>query len=156
MLDRFGIRGGHIETIHSFTNDQNLIDNYHSKPRRGRSAVLNMVITETGAAKAVLKCFPQLKGCLTANSIRVPTPDVSLAILNLQLECEGTTVAEVNGALRHAALATELIKQIEYSSNDEAVSSDFVGSRAASIVDAHSTSVRGNNVRITQGPEQVY
>ena len=83
--DRFGIVNGHVETCHSYTNDQNLIDNYHKKARRGRSAPLNMVITETGAAKAVAKALPELAGKLTGNAIRVPTPNVSLAILNLTL-----------------------------------------------------------------------
>jgi glyceraldehyde 3-phosphate dehydrogenase len=79
--EKFGIESGHIETIHSFTNDQNLIDNFHKKARRGRSAVLNMVLTETGAAKASVKVLPHLKGKLTAAAVRVPTPNVSMAIL---------------------------------------------------------------------------
>jgi glyceraldehyde 3-phosphate dehydrogenase len=85
LNDKYGIISGHVETVHSFTNDQNLIDNYHKADRRGRSAVLNMVITETGAAKAVAKALPELQGKLTGNSIRVPTPNVSMAILNLTL-----------------------------------------------------------------------
>src|SRR5690606_2379220 len=84
--DSYGIRHGHVETVHSYTNDQNLIDNLHKGSRRGRAAALNMVLTETGAAKAVSKALPQLEGKLTGNAIRVPTPDVSMAILNLELE----------------------------------------------------------------------
>ena len=99
MHDRFHIENGHIETCHSYTNDQNLIDNYHKKSRRGRGAPLNMVITETGAAEAVGKVLPELEGKLTANAIRVPTPNVSLAILNLNLG-QDTTVEEVNDYLR--------------------------------------------------------
>jgi len=76
MNDEYGIENGHVETVHSYTNDQNLIDNYHSGDRRGRSAALNMVITETGAASAVAKALPELKGLLTGNAIRVPTPNV--------------------------------------------------------------------------------
>ena len=84
--DEFGIKNGHVETVHSYTNDQNLIDNYHPAPRRGRSAPLNMVISTTGAAKAVAKALPELKGLLTGNAIRVPTPNVSMAIMNLNLK----------------------------------------------------------------------
>ncbi|MFM9055726.1 MAG: glyceraldehyde-3-phosphate dehydrogenase, partial [Bacteroidota bacterium] len=83
---KLGVERGHIETIHSYTNDQNLLDNYHSKYRRGRSAAMNMVITETGADKAVSKVIPALEGKLTGNAVRVPTPDVSLAILNLTVK----------------------------------------------------------------------
>lgn len=86
--DKYKVLNGHVETVHSFTNDQNLIDNYHKADRRGRAATLNMVITETGAAKAVAKALPALKGKLTGNSVRVPTPNVSLAILNLTLDKE--------------------------------------------------------------------
>jgi glyceraldehyde 3-phosphate dehydrogenase len=85
LLDQYGIEHGHVETVHAYTNDQNLIDNYHPGDRRGRSAVLNMVLTSTGAAKAVAKAIPELEGRLTGNAIRVPTPNVSMAILNLQL-----------------------------------------------------------------------
>ena len=86
--DKYGIASGHVETIHSYTNDQNLIDNYHSAERRGRSAPLNMVITSTGAAKAVAKVVPELAGVLTGNAIRVPTPNVSMAVMNLNLKTE--------------------------------------------------------------------
>jgi glyceraldehyde 3-phosphate dehydrogenase len=85
LLDQYGIQHGHVETVHAYTNDQNLIDNYHPGDRRGRSAALNMVLTSTGAAKAVAKVIPELEGRLTGNAIRVPTPNVSMAILNLQL-----------------------------------------------------------------------
>ena len=136
--DRFGVIHGHVETVHSFTNDQNLIDNFHKGDRRGRSAALNMVITETGAAKAVAKALPELVGKLTGNSIRVPTPDVSLAILNLSLE-HGTTKDEVNNYLREMSLHSDLRKQIDYMDSPEVVSTDFVGSRRAGIVDGLAT-----------------
>jgi glyceraldehyde 3-phosphate dehydrogenase len=90
MDDEYGVLRGHVETVHSFTNDQNLLDNYHKSDRRGRSAPLNMVITETGAASAVAKALPELKAKITGSSIRVPVPDVSIAILNLQLARETT------------------------------------------------------------------
>ncbi len=138
--EKFGILKGHVETVHSYTNDQNLIDNFHSANRRGRSAPLNMVITETGAAKAVAKVLPQLAGKLTGNAIRVPTPNVSMAILNLTLSSK-TTVEELNEYMRHIALHSAMRKQIDYSSSTESVSSDFVGTRAACIFDAQATIV---------------
>lgn len=143
--DRFGIVHGHVETVHSFTNDQNLTDNFHKGDRRGRSAALNMVLTETGAAKAVAKALPELAGKLTGNSIRVPTPDVSMAILNLTLE-EGTGKEEVNAYLRDMSLNSELHKQIDYIDSPEVVSSDFVGSRRAGIVDGLATICNGTNL----------
>jgi glyceraldehyde 3-phosphate dehydrogenase len=145
MDDEFGIVCGHVETVHAYTNDQNLIDNYHKASRRGRSAPLNMVLTETGAAKAVGKVLPQLEGKLTGNAIRVPTPNVSMAILNLTLKRK-TTVEEVNEFMRHQALHSPLRKQIDFSASPEVVSSDFVGSRHACIFDARATIVNGDHV----------
>jgi glyceraldehyde 3-phosphate dehydrogenase len=141
--DRFGIVHGHMETCHSYTNDQNLIDNYHKASRRGRSAPLNMVITETGAAKAVAKVIPDLAGKLTGNAIRVPTPNVSLAILNLELG-QKVTVAEINDYLRGISLDSPLQNQIDYTNSPEVVSSDFVGSRHAGVVDSLATIAEGN------------
>ncbi|MEZ5502607.1 MAG: glyceraldehyde-3-phosphate dehydrogenase [Halioglobus sp.] len=145
MDDEFGIVAGHVETVHAYTNDQNLIDNYHKASRRGRSAPLNMVLTETGAAEAVGKVLPQLAGKLTGNAIRVPTPNVSMAILNLTLRRE-TTVEEVNEFMRYQALHSPLRQQIDYSASPEVVSSDFVGSRHACIFDAKATIVNGKQV----------
>ncbi len=145
LNDKFGIEHGHVETVHSYTNDQNLIDNYHSADRRGRSAPLNMVITETGAAKAVAKALPELAGKLTGNSIRVPTPNVSMAILNLTLGLE-TTKEEINAHLRGCALSPEFQEQIDYSTSTEIVSSDLVGSRHAGVVDSQATIANGRNV----------
>jgi glyceraldehyde 3-phosphate dehydrogenase len=147
MLKEYGIEQGHVETVHAYTNDQNLIDNYHVGDRRGRSAALNMVLTSTGAAKAVEKAIPELKGKLTGNSIRVPTPNVSMAILNLQLE-KSTTVDELNEFLRQKALHSAYQQQIGYTVSSEAVSTDFVGSRQASVVDSNATIVNGKNVVI--------
>ena len=144
LLDEFGISGGHVETVHAYTNDQNLIDNYHKGGRRGRSAALNMVLTSTGAAKAVAKVIPELKGKLTGNAIRVPTPNVSMAILNLQLGRD-TTVEELNEFLRQKALHSDLQQQIGYTISTEAVSTDFVGSRQACVLDAQATIVEGRS-----------
>ena len=135
-----GIERGHIETIHSYTNDQNLLDNYHSKYRRGRSAAMNMVITETGADKAVAKVLPVLAGKLTGNAVRVPTPDVSLAILNLTMK-KGVSKEEVNDILKDGALRGNLVEQIQYSISNELVSSDLIGNPCASIVDSPATIV---------------
>ena len=136
--DRFGIVNGHVETVHSYTNDQNLIDNFHKGSRRGRSAPLNMVLTETGAATAAAKALPFLEGKLTGNAIRVPTPNVSMAILNLNLE-KNTDREEVNEYLRQMAMHSDLQKQIDYVCSEEVVSTDFVGSRHAGVVDAEAT-----------------
>jgi glyceraldehyde-3-phosphate dehydrogenase type I len=142
--DEFGVAHGHVETVHSFTNDQNLIDNFHKGERRGRSAVLNMVITETGAASAVAKALPQFAGRLTGSSIRVPTPDVSLAILNLNFNRDATT-DEINRVLREASLGSSLRNQIDYIESPEVVSTDFVGSNRAGIVDGLATKGGGSH-----------
>lgn len=144
MEDAFGIEKGHIETVHSYTNDQNLLDNHHDKYRRGRAAALNMVITETGADKAVSKALPHLAGKLTGNAVRVPTPDVSLAILNLSLKKE-VSVESINETLKNASLFSDLVEQIEYSISNELVSSDIIGNSHASIVDGPATIVAKDN-----------
>jgi glyceraldehyde 3-phosphate dehydrogenase len=143
--DEYGIVHGHMETVHAYTNDQNLIDNFHKKNRRGRAAPLNMVITETGASSAVVKLLPELAGKLTGNAIRVPTPNVSLAILNLTLSRD-VTVEEVNEYLRYMSLNSPLQRQLDYTLSPEVVSSDFVGNRHASVVDGGATLVNGNRV----------
>lgn len=143
--DRYGVAHGHVETAHSFTNDQNLIDNFHKGDRRGRAAGLNMVLTETGAAKAVAKAVPEFEGKLTGNAIRVPTPDVSLAVLNLELDRE-VERDEVNDFLRNVSLHSDLRQQISYIASPEIVSSDFVGSTYAGIVDGLATITSGNHL----------
>lgn len=145
LNDEYGIEHGHVETVHSYTNDQNLIDNYHKGDRRGRSAPLNMVLTETGAAKAVAKALPELGGKLTGNAIRVPTPNVSMAILNLSLDKEVDTES-LNGYLRRMSIDSDYQKQIDYVDSPEVVSSDFVGNRHAGIVDAQATIAQGKHV----------
>ncbi|TCC96111.1 glyceraldehyde-3-phosphate dehydrogenase [Pedobacter hiemivivus] len=145
--DAFGIEKGHIETVHSYTNDQNLLDNYHKKYRRGRSAALNLVITETGADKAVAKVIPHLGGKLTGNAVRVPTPNVSLAILNLSLN-KVTSKEEVSEILKQASLFGDLTEQIEYSISNELVSTDLIGNSHASIIDGPATIIAKDNKSI--------
>ena len=143
--DRYGIVHGHVETVHAYTNDQNLIDNYHKADRRGRSAALNIVLTETGAAKAVSKAVPELAGKLSGNAVRVPVADVSMAILNLTLQIK-CTKEEINEYLRKIALHSPLQNQLGYTESPDAVSSDFIGSREASILDATATISNGHNL----------
>ena len=147
--DSFGVVQGHLETIHAYTNDQNLVDNMHKKHRRGRAAALNMVITETGAGKAVTKALPSFEGKLTSNAIRVPVPNGSLAILKLELEKQ-TSVENLNATIKKYALEGNLVEQIKYSLNNELVSSDIVGSSAPSIFDSNATIVTkdGKNIVI--------
>ncbi|MAJ87939.1 MAG: glyceraldehyde-3-phosphate dehydrogenase [Cellvibrionales bacterium TMED148] len=144
MSDEFGIEYGHVETVHAYTNDQNLIDNYHKGDRRGRSAPLNMVLTSTGAAKAVAKAIPELEGRLTGNAIRVPTPNVSMALLHLQLKTS-TDREKLNEFMRRTALYSDLQQQIGYTLSTEAVSTDFVGSRQACVFDSEATIVKDKN-----------
>ncbi len=139
VIDKeLGIQKGHIETVHSYTNDQNLLDNYHKKYRRGRSAALNMVITETGAESALKKVLPHLAGKFTANSVRVPTPNVSLAILNLNINKE-VTKDDVNEIIRKYALEGALVEQIQYAFSNELVSSDVIGNPCPSVFDSQAT-----------------
>src|SRR6056300_1061633 len=140
MNDTFGIDRGHLETIHAYTNDQNLVDNMHSKYRRGRAAAMNMVITETGAGKAVDKCIPGLGQKLTSSAIRVPVPNGSLAILNLQLE-RPTDLEALHNCMKKAALSGALVEQIHYNTSNELVSSDIVGNPCPSIYDVNATQV---------------
>lgn len=149
VLDqKFGIEKGHIETIHAYTSDQNLLDNFHKKPRRGRGAATNMVLTTTGAAKAVAKVLPHLDGKLTGNAVRVPTPNVSLAIMSLTLG-EATSVEGVNTVLRDAAMTGPLVEQIHYSASTEYVSSQAVGMTSTSVLDAPSTIVSKDGRTVT-------
>ena len=147
IVKKLGVEKGHIETIHAYTNDQNLVDNMHKKFRRGRAAALNMVITETGAGKAVTKAIPSLSGKLTSSAIRVPTPNASLAILNITTE-KTTSLEEVNEMMRNAALEGKLVEQIRYSISKELVSSDIVGDSCASIYDSPATQVSNDGKTI--------
>ena len=138
--DKLNIVNGHLETVHSYTNDQNLLDNMHKKPRRGRSAAINMVITTTGAGKAVTKVIPSLEGKLTANAVRVPTANVSLAILRLNLS-KKTSVEEINNLVREASLKGNLVNQINYQIDPDLVSTDIVGDSCCSVFDSQATIV---------------
>ena len=140
IFDEFGIEKGHIETVHAYTNDQNLLDNMHKKSRRGRSAAVNMVITETGAGKAVTKVIPALADKLTSNAVRVPTPNGSLAIIHVYTD-KATSVEEVNAIVRKAALDGDLVNQIFFSISEELVSSDVVGNECCSVYDSQATIV---------------
>ena len=136
--NKYEVIKGHLETVHSYTNDQNLLDNMHKKPRRGRSAAINMVITSTGAGVAVTKVIPSLDGKLSANAVRVPTPNVSLAILKLTLKKE-TSVKEINATIREAALHGNLVNQINYQVEPDLVSSDIIGNSCCSVYDSNAT-----------------
>jgi len=147
LEEKIGILKGHIETIHSYTNDQNLVDNMHKKSRRGRAAALNMVITETGAGSAVSKVLPPLTGKLTSNAIRVPVPNGSLAILNLELT-SAISWEQINTLLKTSALEGNLVEQIKFSSNDELVSTDIIGTTAAAVIDGPATIVSADGKNI--------
>jgi glyceraldehyde 3-phosphate dehydrogenase len=147
LENQFGIESGHVETVHAYTNDQNLIDNVHKGDRRGRAAALNMVMTETGAAKAVSKAIPSLEGKLSGSAIRVPVINVSIAVLSLSLKKEAS-VEQINALLQGASKSAALTGQIGYSDEADAVSSDFIGSAQAGILDSLSTKVRGNQATL--------
>ena len=145
--DKYGVDGGHIETVHSYTNDQNLIDNFHKGDRRGRGAPLNMVITTTGAVTAVAKAIPELEGKLTGNAIRVPTPNVSLAILSLVLN-EEVHREGLNKYLKSMAFHSKYREIIGFVNSPEIVSSDFYSSPFASIIDSQATITSGKRVTL--------
>jgi len=145
--DNFGVINGHLETIHAYTNDQNLVDNMHKKYRRGRAAALNMVITETGAGKAVSKALPSFEGKLTSNAIRVPVPNGSLAILNLRLE-NAASKETINAIMKKNCLEGNLVEQIRYSLSNELVSSDIVGTSAPAIFDSNATISNNNGTNV--------
>jgi len=147
--DNFGVVSGHLETIHAYTNDQNLVDNLHNKYRRGRAAALNMVITETGAGTAVSMTLPSFEGKLTSNAIRVPVPNGSLAILNLKLE-NAASKETINEIMKKFSLEGDLVDQIQFSLSHELVSSDIVGVAAPAIFDSKATisSKNGKNVNL--------
>ncbi len=148
MDDNFGIKKGHIETVHAYTSDQNLLDNFHKKPRRGRGAATNMVLTTTGAAKAVSKVLPHLDGILTGNAVRVPVPNVSLAIINLTVD-KKTSVEAINKLVKQASIVGDFVEQIHFSESTEYVSSQAVGMTSTSVFDAPSTIVSADGETIT-------
>ena len=143
LHENFGIVKGLMNTIHSYTNDQRILDLPHSDLRRSRAAALSIIPTTTGAAKAVALVLPELKGKLTGLSMRVPTPTVSVVDLVVDLE-RNVTVEEVNAALKRAA-ENELKGILEYC-DEPLVSIDFKKDPHSSIVDALSTMVIQDNM----------
>jgi len=141
--EKFGIRNAQMTTIHSYTNDQQLLDLPHKDLRRARAAALNMIPTSTGAAKAVALVLPELKGKFDGISVRVPTPNVSLVDVVIQVDKE-TTTEDVNKALKDAA--NEELEGILSFSEEPLVSSDFKQNSNSSIVDAEYTKVIGGNM----------
>jgi len=143
LLEQFGIVKGLMTTVHSYTNDQQILDLPHKDLRRGRAACLSMIPTSTGAARAVGLVLPQLVGKLDGMAVRVPTPNVSLIDLVIETERK-TTISEVNGALKHAAEGP--LKGILEYCEEPLVSKDFNGNPASSIIDALTTNVIGGNM----------
>jgi len=143
IFEKFGIIGGHMTTVHSYTNDQRILDIAHKDLRRARSAAMNIIPTTTGAAQAVEKVIPQLKGKFTGISLRVPTPTVSLVDFVVLTE-KSTSVDQVNNALKEAA--ETYLKGILGYTDEPLVSMDFKGSTLSSIVDGLSTQVINSNM----------
>jgi len=146
LLDNFGIKSGIMTTIHSYTNDQVILDFPHKDLRRARAACLSMIPTSTGAAKAIGLVIPELKGRMDGLAIRVPTPDVSLVDLTIEME-KPATAEQVNEALKKAS-QTPRLKGILSVSEEPLVSIDFKGDKTSSIIDAGSTKVIGNIAKV--------
>ena len=146
LLDNFGIKSGIMTTIHSYTNDQVILDFPHKDLRRARAAGLSMIPTSTGAAKAIGLVIPELKGKMDGMSVRVPTPDVSLVDLTVEVE-KPTTVEEVNAVLKKASQSSRLKGYLDVC-EEPLVSIDFKGNKVSSIIDAGSTKVVGNLVKV--------
>ena len=148
ILDRFGFSSGFMTTVHSYTNDQQILDLPHKDLRRARAAALSIIPTTTGAAKATSLVLPEVKGKIDGVSLRVPTPDVSVVALTCVVE-KATTAQEVNDAFRQAA-AKGPLKGILTVSDEPLVSVDYIGSLESSTVDALSTNVvNGTLVNVT-------
>jgi glyceraldehyde 3-phosphate dehydrogenase len=144
ILDRFGFVSGFMTTVHSYTNDQVILDFPHKDLRRARAAALSIIPTTTGAAKATSLVLPELKGKIDGVSLRVPTPDVSVVALTCVVQ-KTTSADEVNTAFRDAAKAGPL-KDILIVSDEPLVSTDYIGSLQSSTVDALSTTVVGGTL----------
>jgi glyceraldehyde 3-phosphate dehydrogenase len=144
ILDRFGFVSGFMTTIHSYTNDQNILDLPHKDLRRARAAALSIIPTTTGAAKATSLVLPELKGKIDGVSLRVPTPDVSVVALTCVVQ-KATSADEVNNAFREAA-KTGPLKTVLAVSDEPLVSVDYIGSLESSTVDALSTTVVGGTL----------
>jgi glyceraldehyde 3-phosphate dehydrogenase len=144
ILDRFGFVSGFMTTVHSYTNDQQILDLPHKDLRRARAAALSIIPTTTGAAKAISLVLPEVKGKIDGVSLRVPTPDVSVVALTCVVQ-KATSADEVNGAFREAA-KTGPLKNVIAVSDEPLVSVDYIGSLQSSTVDALSTNVVGGTL----------
>jgi glyceraldehyde 3-phosphate dehydrogenase len=138
VRDAFGFKHGAMVTIHSYTNDQNILDLPHKDIRRARAAAVSMIPTTTGAAKATALVIPEVKGKIDGIAIRVPTPNVSLTELTVEVE-KGTTIAEVNAAFKAAAEGA--LKGVLHYTEEELVSVDYIGNPASCTLDSKSTNV---------------
>ncbi len=149
IRDAFGFRHGSMVTIHSYTNDQQILDLPHKDLRRARAAALSMIPTTTGAAKATSLVIPEVKGKIDGSAIRVPTPDVSLTCLTVEVEKSGATIETVNAAFRKAAEGP--LEGIIRYTEEELVSSDYIGDPASCILDAKTTNVIDGTLVTVQG-----
>ena len=145
LHENFGIINGLMTTVHAFTSDQNLLDNAHEDLRRARAATLSMIPTSTGAAKALGEVIPEMLGKLDGYAVRVPTPDVSMVDLTVNLEKKATK-AEINEAMKKASLGN--LKGILGYTEEELVSMDYMGATESSYFDSKLTNVMGNMVKI--------
>jgi len=150
IRDTFGFRHASMVTIHSYTNDQQILDLPHKDLRRARAAALSMIPTTTGAAKATSLVIPEVKGKIDGSSIRVPTPDVSYTILTVEVEKTGATKESVNAAFKKAAAEGPLHGILRYS-EEELVSTDFIGDPASCILDSLTTNVIDGTLVTVQG-----
>jgi glyceraldehyde 3-phosphate dehydrogenase len=149
IRDTFGLKHASMVTIHSYTNDQQILDLPHKDLRRARAAALSMIPTTTGAAKATSLVIPEVKGKIDGSSIRVPTPDVSLTCLTVEVEKSGVTVEAVNAAFRKAAEGP--LQGIIRYTEEELVSTDYIGDPASCILDSKTTNVIDGTLVTVQG-----
>jgi glyceraldehyde 3-phosphate dehydrogenase len=150
IRDTFGFKHGSMVTIHSYTNDQQVLDLPHKDLRRARAAALSMIPTTTGAAKATSLVIPEVKGKIDGSSIRVPTPDVSYTVLTVEIEKSGATKDSVNEAFKKAAASGPLQGILRYT-DEELVSTDFIGDPASCILDSKVTNVIDGTLVTVQG-----
>ncbi|PZR56383.1 MAG: type I glyceraldehyde-3-phosphate dehydrogenase, partial [Candidatus Meridianibacter frigidus] len=146
LVERFGWRRGFMTTVHSYTNDQNILDAPHKDLRRARNAATNIIPTSTGAAKALFLTIPEVEGTFDGFALRVPTPTVSMIYLVAQTQ-KATTKEEINGVLRAASQSGPLLDIMQFS-EEELVSSDFKRSPYSSIVDGKLTAAQGDLIQI--------
>ena len=150
VRDNFGFKHGSMVTVHSYTNDQQILDLPHKDLRRARAAALSIIPTTTGAAKATSLVIPEVKGKIDGTAIRVPTPDVSYTVLTVEIEKSGATKEAINDAFKKAASSGPLEGILRYS-DEELVSSDFIGDPASCILDSKTTNVIDGSLVTVQG-----